>query len=325
MKIAALSLLFIFPAICAAGTTTELPLLETPNARPSALGEAFSAMSNDISGLTYNPGSLATLENSHASFMYQQGIAEDSFGQLMLGAPSKNGGLGLSIGYYNAGDITLFDGTTEKTVNAKTDLTATLGLARNVGDMSIGIAGKYISSQLIEANKATAMAIDAGLQMALSSSVRFGAAVQNIGSKLKYVEESYELPQIARAGMAFSLFQKSYPTTLAVEAPYYINDSELRMGLGIETIAGPLAFRAGYRMGDSSAEMTFGAGFMLGSVNLDYAYGLVQDFEASHRVSVGMRFGQTVAQKNVEPLSYKYREMITKISLDPSIRRAMYE
>jgi hypothetical protein len=103
-----------------------------------------------------------------------------------------------------------------------------------------------------------------------------------------------------------------------------MKEHELRGGLGLETVAGPLALRAGYRAGRGLAEMTFGAGFMLGSVSVDYAYGLVQNFDASHRVSVGVRFGRP-ATTETQSLSYNYKEMLTKINLDPSIRRTQYE
>jgi hypothetical protein len=324
MKMTASLLLILLPVTATAALSSGPTLLETPNARPAALGEAFSAQTDDAAAFAYNPASLESLSSSHASFMYQKGIAEDAYGQFQFGTPTKKGGFGLSVGYYNGGDITLFDGQTEKTVNAKTDLLVSMGVARRMGAMSIGVAGKYISSQLIETNKATAYALDAGIQMAATSRVRVGAAVQNIGTKLKYIEEANDLPQIARMGLAISLFQHAYPTTLSLETPYYMKEHELRGGLGLETVAGPLALRAGYRAGRGLAEMTFGAGFMLGSVSVDYAYGLVQNFNASHRVSVGVRFGRP-ATTETQSLSYNYKEMLTKINLDPSIRRTQYE
>jgi long-subunit fatty acid transport protein len=322
-KTATLFLIF-FPAAALASTASGPAILETPNARPAAVGEAFSAATNDISALSYNPASLESLKSQHASFMYQKGISEDAYGQFQFGTPTKKGGIGLSLGYYNGGDITIFDGLNEKTVNAKTDLTVTMGIGHRLGSGSGGIAVKYISSQLIESNKATAYAFDAGLQVPLSSRVRLGAAVQNVGTALKYVEEANDLPQIARVGAAFSMFKNAYPTTLSLEAPYYVKDHELRGGAGLETVAGPLALRAGYRAGRGLAELTFGAGFMLGNVSVDYAYGLVQNFEASHRVSVGLRFGQKSESSNTT-FSRQNQDTMTQIRLDHDIRRAMYE
>src|SRR4051812_34477585 len=57
-----------------AGTSGGLTLLEPFGARPAALGEAFSAATNDIAAFGYNPASLRSLNTGQASFMYQNGL-----------------------------------------------------------------------------------------------------------------------------------------------------------------------------------------------------------------------------------------------------------
>ena len=132
------------------GTSGGLTLLEAYGARPAALGEAYTAATNDIAAMGYNPASLKSLETGHGSFMYQKGLAEDAYGHFMVGAPTRLGHLGLSIGYYNGGEIELFDGTQERTVNAQTDLTVAMGYAGSIGNLALGVTGKYLSSELIE-------------------------------------------------------------------------------------------------------------------------------------------------------------------------------
>src|SRR5512147_1933452 len=109
----AISLSFLLSAIPSihAENSSGLSLIETAGARPAALGEAYTASANDIAGFHYNPASLRSLESGQASFSYQQGLIEDSFGRLMLGVPSKNYGLGLSIGYYDGGDFEITNGS----------------------------------------------------------------------------------------------------------------------------------------------------------------------------------------------------------------------
>src|SRR5258706_3901527 len=46
-----------------AGTSGGLTLIESYGARPSSLGEAFSAVTNDLSAFGYNPASLKSLES----------------------------------------------------------------------------------------------------------------------------------------------------------------------------------------------------------------------------------------------------------------------
>src|SRR5262249_42958162 len=149
-------------------------------------------------GFGYNPASLKTLKTGQASFLYQKGLVEDSYGHFMIGSPMRNGSLGLSVGYYNGGSIDLYDGVTQRTVTAQRDMTMALGYAHNIGNVSVGMTGKYLSSELIESAKATAYAADFGLSMGMGSRMQLGAAVQNIGTQLKFVQEGDSLPRIAR-------------------------------------------------------------------------------------------------------------------------------
>src|SRR5262245_55480348 len=109
------------------GVSGGLTLAETPSARPASLAEAYSAMTNDVAAFPYNAASLKSLDRVQAFFMYQKGLAEDAYGHFLVGLKTKGGrGLGLSVGYYDAGSIELFDGTTSRTVSAQKDLS--LGL-----------------------------------------------------------------------------------------------------------------------------------------------------------------------------------------------------
>ncbi len=87
-------------------TAGGLSFISDGNAEAAALGNAFTAVPDNIAGLVYNPASAATLTSGQASFLFQRGLIEDSYGQLMIGTPlHNNSGLGLTVGYYNAGSI----------------------------------------------------------------------------------------------------------------------------------------------------------------------------------------------------------------------------
>jgi len=219
-----------------AGTVGGLTLLEPFGARPAALGEAFSAVTNDLSAFGYNPASLKSLERGQASFMYQKGMAEDSYGQFSIGGPLKRSGLGLSVGYYDAGSMDLVeeDGGTSRTVTAQKDLLVSLGYAREMGGITYGLTGKYIQSKLIDKYSATAYAMDFGAQMALGGRLNIGAAVQNLGTQMKFVEEGDSLPRIYRAGASLMLIPGSYATTLLVDMPYHAVEGQLLPAAGLE-------------------------------------------------------------------------------------------
>ncbi len=280
-----------------AGTSGGLTLIETSGARSAAMGEAFSAMSNELCAMNYNPASLGTLKTGQASFMYQKGLVEDSYGQFIIGAPRKNGAWGLQVGYYNGGDMEVsFDGNTSQTVNAQRDLMLNFGYGWNVRESSIGLNLKYLSSELIEREKATAYAADFGLSMPVGSRLRIGGAVQNFGTQMKYVDEGDNLPRIVRAGMAINLIQGRSPLTLLMDSPYFMNEAELRPAVGLELGLGVLALRAGYRKLGDANEFSVGTGFLLGRTSFDYSFGMMQDFDSQQRVSLSMRFGGVSSQ-----------------------------
>src|SRR4051812_12277593 len=75
-----------------AGNSGALTLLEDFGAKPASLGEAYSAVSNDLSAMGYNPAGISNLDSGQASFLYNKGAAEDAFGRASIAAPMKKGG-----------------------------------------------------------------------------------------------------------------------------------------------------------------------------------------------------------------------------------------
>src|SRR5262249_17548831 len=150
-------------------------LLTEGNARAASLGQAYTAVSDDIAGMVYNPATLTTLKASQASFLYQQGLIQDNYGQFMIGGSGKSSGIGLSVGYYNGGTIDLVnDAGVSSSVNAQKDYSLGLGLAHRLGIISGGVTLKYLRSTLAEQYSASAYAADAGLLMAISPRIHFG-------------------------------------------------------------------------------------------------------------------------------------------------------
>jgi len=272
-----------------AGVSGGLTLIEAAGARAAALGEAFSATSDDVTAVVYNPAALSTLTSPQISFSYQKGIASDASGRLHLGRRN----LGLSVSYYSAGDVDLLDGSTVRSVNAQTDLSASLGAAFSRGRLGFGAAVKFLSSQLAESDRATAFAVDLGIRSDVTARFHLSSALQNLGTELKFVEEGDALPRIFRVGAEFQATQGRAPLTLSVEAPYFLNESEVRPSVGAELSAGPMRFRAGYRTGVEVEGLSLGAGFSAGGLVLDYAFGFVDDLNDRQRITLGFKFGPT--------------------------------
>jgi hypothetical protein len=264
------------------------------------------AASNDIATLAYNPASLGTMKGGQASFLYQKGFIDDSYGQFLVGSSSRHGGFGLSVGYYDAGTFDMSTGGAQRSVTAQRDLVFALSTARNVGPVSIGTTGKYISSEIAETARASAYAADLGLSVSAGHGLRLGAAVQNIGTKLRYVDHGDDLPRTARGGAALSFGSRGLNATFLVDGTYRMIEKSFEPGAGLEIGLGILALRAGYRGGDDK-QFSVGTGFYTGRASIDYAFGVTsQNLDATHRISYSMRFGgnasvhDQLARKKVE-------------------------
>lgn len=275
-----------------AGNSAGLILFDPASARAAATGEAFSAVTDDIAAFAYNPASLRTLTSSQLSFMYQRGLTDDSRGRFLIGKPIDCGGVGLNVNYYDGGHVDVNNGLTKRSATAKKDFVFSLGAARSIGRVAVGIAGKYISSEIIEQENAAAWAADFGAQVTLHPRWTLGAAFQNIGTNLKYVQKREDLPRIARLGAAWQALKGPLPLLLLAEAPYFFNEEEVRLSAGAETHVGPLAFRVGYKTINELTNFSFGAGFGIQQFSIDYSYGLVSEINDEHNVSFNAKFGK---------------------------------
>ena len=132
--------------------------------------------------------------------------------------------------------------------------------------------------------------------------------MSNLGTEVKFEDESFPLPVVYRAGLAVRT-GRSFPAVLAAEADFP-NDSSVMFRTGVEyTGFEIIALRAGYRTAPASQRNAIlgkgfggssglnelygffmGLGFDLKSMKLDYALLPYGELGSSHRFSVGMRF-----------------------------------
>ncbi len=276
-----------------AGASGALSLVTEGTARISALGEAGTAIANDIGGMVYNPSSLLSLESGQASLFYGPGLIGDTNGQFLVGSrtSSLKSAWGFSFNYYDAGTIETAnaDGTTSSQ-SAQRDMVGNLAFAHNFRGFEMGIAGKYMQSTLLGTYSASTYAFDAGLGMQITSRFRLGASVLNYGNKITYLSEGDNLPRTYNLGASFALLSGRTSVMMLVNESYMAFDKTSTPSVGLETAFGPLALRAGYQAGDLK-KLTLGTGFRLGRTNLDYSFGMMNQLDAQHKLSLGLSFG----------------------------------
>lgn len=219
-----------------AGRTGTVILDLGGGARATALGDAFSAMSGDVTTTLWNPSGLVNMTNSNfqtekfgprVSMYYKnQG---DLFGEAGEGLYYTFITGALPLGTYGTIGTTVQmqgQGTSLVTTdspdpireeNLGTNFVFTFSYADRITDrFTTGISGKVIRVVLgSEGGGSYSYAVDFGSQYRLSSNflpTTLGLAIQNIGPKIHFIDENQAdpLPALFRIGSATSLFQSKY-------------------------------------------------------------------------------------------------------------------
>lgn len=283
------------PVCYGALTSSGLTLLESPSARAAALADAVSADPREGASFLRNPAILGRLKNQELSALHEQAFEDQVFSQLCWGRSWDNGrqGGGFSASHYSAGELELFDGTQSRIVHANQDQSFTAGYSYGVQALSMGIAVKYLRSQLADLESAHATAIDIGALLSVRSHLTIAGVIQNMGSDLQYESSRHSLPRLVRMGLSLERLNQRAPVTFVFDTAYHLNEYEVRPALGIEVAPRPFILRAGYQFDGVAQGLTLGAGFQLGRFRLDYALGKVDKFEDRHRIGLTIQFSRS--------------------------------
>jgi hypothetical protein len=204
-------------------------------ARYNAMGEAGTALAQDVTAMWWNPGGLAFMAQSQLHIM-QSSLAEglaDDIGLYWLGYGTRLGdigGLAVSLNYLDMGEQ---QGTDENSGDKGTfasyewALTATGGVqvSESIG---VGLGVKYFRDQLAPddllqdaagGGGGDSFGVDLGLLWRVPS-VRsnFGLAVANLGPGIKHVDadQSDPMPRKVTFGIAHNLYSSDYMRLLLV-------------------------------------------------------------------------------------------------------------
>jgi hypothetical protein len=310
------------------GTTAAQFLKIGVGARAVGMGTAFTATSDDISAIYWNPAGLANNKGNEVIFNHTQWFADIGFDFAAISTHiSGLGTLGayatiLSIDEMPVRTLENPEGTGETFKSGS--ISIGLSFARFLTDnFAIGFNAKYIRD-FIWNSSATGFALDAGTiyKIPVLNELRLAASISNFGTKMKMdgrdilsvqqvgggqgnlintkVElDEFDLPLLFRVGIAVDVIKsESSRLTAAVDA-VHPNDHTEYVNFGTEYAWKEIVrLRIGYKSlfeVNTEEGLTAGVGInygIIGSVRLliDYAY---QDFgrlEEVHYFTVGLKF-----------------------------------
>lgn len=254
---------------------TSAQFLKIPlGPRAEAMGGAYTAISDDASGIFYNPAGFGQLQRASLVGGYVGYIARIKYEYFSAGFPvSKYDNLGIGITALNTPPmlVTTIDqvytgedwannlyGQVGDEFNASDNmfsLNYSRRFTRKVGDQErdilyLGVNIKYIREALADYKDIT-YATDVGLIFKPHPQLRLGLAMQNLGGNLKFDKQEEKIPQTMRLGVSYYLMNNEMNRLItAMDVIKYI-DEDIKFALGGEYVFRDLiALRLGYKNQD---------------------------------------------------------------------------
>ena len=273
-------------------------------ARAAAMGDAYVAIADDATAVYWNPAGIARLSGQSISINHTAWPADILFDQAayvfnvkwipgMIGVNVR----ALTMSRDKVRTTYLPDGTGE-TFDAG-EWAYGLTYARSLTDkFSAGLSVNYIQTGLDDVTgKSTTFDFGTLYDVGVLGA-KIGMSIQNIGSDMKFLDETVKMPVFFRVGGSFSLLQRGESRLLTSAEFTHPPDNSEKLNLGAEYAFHDYLFlRGGYKMNYDTEGLTagFGVKFPLTLVKssvarLDYAYSDLKFLSQAHRVSVNVSF-----------------------------------
>ncbi len=280
-------------------------------ARALGLGSAYTAIAEDVTSLYWNPAGLASLSKKELGAMHAEMFADTRYDFIGYAHPTSKLNFGVSAVYLSQGNI---DGRTAGRAKSDDftadDLAVTFGGSRLFAErMGIGVSFKLIQSR-IAAFSSRSYAFDVGYTLRPGFSqkwnaVRMGLAVQNIGPRAAYINESYDLPLTVAAGLGVEPVRS---VLVSADIKRQVHDAQTQFSAGAEfTPVSFFALRAGFATDQSAnrnilekrdpggrlsnlAGLGLGMGFKVGMGSIDYSFTPAGEIGNIQRISLGLKF-----------------------------------
>jgi hypothetical protein len=288
-----------------AGTTAAPFLKAAMSPRAVAMGGAFSALADDSGAVFVNPAGLAQFDAQEAAVDFSTYLQDAKMGNLSYSGHSGGNRFGFGATFMTVGGIAkrglndAVGAVPELGDFSASDMAVTLSYARadfvpeSLPKLDGGFSVKFIRSA-IDDKTAFAAAVDAGVIYHATGKLNLSLALQNLGTKMKFEEESDPLPLNLRAG---ALYKVSSELNLAAEVNEYLQDEKFYPSVGAEYwFRRAFALRGGYKFGydtsnlGSEVGLSLGFGVKVSGLGVDYAFLPFGDLGSIHRFGFWVQF-----------------------------------
>ncbi len=280
-----------------AGRTAADFLLIGLGAKASAMGNAYTAVSNDALASYWNPAGLAEIEGGEVAlghFSWLQDITLEH-GSVAYQV-SEKATLGFSVTYLNYGDIEGYDDNGPTGELSAYDFCSAVSVGVKTGyNLSFGFTGKVINQKLDDLS-ATAFAVDVGAKYR-AQLFQVAAVLANVGADMGFEGIKERLPMVARFGVVFFPFDERLTASFEIDKNIY-GGTVYRNGYEFN-FSEQYFLRTGYSFYPSQNRslgqgVSFGGGIRLSWGEINYAFTPKEQYssETLHRLSVIFAFGK---------------------------------
>lgn len=299
-----LNVSFAFMSKDDVGTISAQFLKLGVGARATGMGNAFGGVSDDSTGIYWNPAGLNQINKQMINLTHADWFEDIFYDWVSTVFSTSIGKLGLGIEYLSYGNIMETNDIGDEMGNFKpADLAIIISYANVIEDIMFGLNVKYISMRI--KGSATSAGMDFGvmksISMMSSDKLNIGIVVQNIGTNVKFISDEYSLPLNIKLGLACYI-DSNWIFSIDFNFPM---DNSINFGIGAEYMYKlndefGIICRAGYNSQSNVHNgLTVGGGINYLNWTIDYAYVPYGDLGNTHRFSLGFLFGESIPDKKI--------------------------
>ncbi|OGF46683.1 MAG: hypothetical protein A2497_02550 [Candidatus Firestonebacteria bacterium RifOxyC12_full_39_7] len=290
-------IVYLITIFAMAAGSSNAAFEDRPAARPSGLGDAFTAMSGDVSTMLYNPANLSDLKNMEISLTYSReflGIDYDGLnnGLLCFSSPiTRFVTAGISFLYFSS------DLYKESTLS----LAAACKFNLFGCPVSIGATGELLGLYYT-ANAYTAfdnLFLKKGMEKTLSNFAA-GITLKPVnGLTLGCLVDNILRPDISLSGDGSAIMPREIRGGISYKSGNFTPTADVIYTSGKFDLCGGVEYWSdskifGLRCGANSGEITFGASYVVGEIEIDYAFiypvNSITGTFGSHLISLDWKF-----------------------------------
>jgi len=306
IKITALVLCLLFGGRLWAASGSGANFLKIGvGARAISMGSAYTAVADDATAAYWNPAGLSQLHHREVMVTHAEWLDTIRYDYATYVHPLKNATLAASVGYLSQGTIQGRGENRQRQGDfGARDMVATFSVSKRMSATASAGMNVKILEQKIGTERAQGWALDFGaLRKLAGDRISVGFSMQNLGSKISFMEESSNLPLSVSGGIMVRIIE---PLLIASDVRHLVYDQNTEITIGTEYRPfSNVAFRSGYlaQMGGKSPSLnkinsglsrltgfTFGAGFRVLNLDIDYALAPSGELGETHHFSISFPF-----------------------------------